>query len=309
MRNQPFLPAIVRMSALALMVGVAACSDGMMTAPEAVDDIMVVTASAKNGKGVGATNTVFEPQRYRQVRIYESGGLTEFGRTNTEPVYRICQLNSFEDMDGNDYVHVDRTDGYRKERINEKDGFIMIQELSGGVTRTTHIGRSTWNAQFWFDDAERGIQTFVESLGQGVVFPVDYEADGTASDPLVAELLFWFDGTLDDEPGSWSLVDGQLVPAEGRPGVDLLNHPLGLIGPNRDFVTEGSVGEAVIRINELLARYEDDLLGAECDANYDFLGFIDGDPTNTAASNLSYFIHDNTITLSKTWPKRRKGLF
>lgn len=312
--------SIVRWGALALILATAACAGDSVTAPEAANDIQAITADAKGGKGAnkGADNVVFEPQRYKQIRVYNSGFLSEFGETNADPVIRQCQLNSYEDRDGNDYVHVDQLENYRKEHVNESHGFVMVQEFDGTAWNVTHIGRANWSGQFWFDAATGGTTTFVNSHARGVVLPVLDAQGNDRADGELDELLFWLneaeEGTADYQPGSWywmssadylglatplqvyvgdPLVDDSvMVGSRNAPHYDLLNDPLGIIPIHPDDNIVGQEARAVDRLSTLMARYEDELHGVECDADY----------TSTK-------VQENEIVFTNQWPKQLNKLF
>ena len=291
MRNQPPLPAIVRLSALALMVGVVACSQDAIIASDAADDLVLVTASAKKGGG-STLDPVFEPQRFESRATSRDGRLLQ------------CQVNSYEDLDGNDFRMVAPDGTYRKEHIQEHNGFVMIVDRSAGHV-VTHLGRTQWQADIWFDETtNRTISG--NSRAQGVVFPVAPGLRGDLGDEvrtMTENVLDWF--TRGEAlPGAWRFdEDGNIedVPRTAGFPVDLLHDPLGIIpiGPSELL---GSVGRAVATINDILAAYAEynggELLeGTDCDAHW----------TGDIASPTG--IRRNTIAFRRTWPKQLNELF
>lgn len=292
-------PGIVRW--LPLVLAAAACSTEVATAPE-LDSSLLVTAAAKGG---GTGEAVFEPSRYIQSRLYGVGELIEYGTPNPSAFWRSCQLNSYEDRDGNDFVVTGTT--YRKEHVNEGDGFVMIlQGPTYGSRRPVAIGRASWAGQMWFNtpyvndpDAD---QVLVRIMSQGVVFPVKYNDDGSFVDREVADLLGWLNQMPPDSvPGAWTQVNGEWIPQKSGVGYDLLNDPLGVIPAHPDPSMVGTVGRAVYRINALLKKYEAELVGTECDADYDLVGYNGYDPL--------YWVKHNDIVFTKTWPNQLKRLF
>jgi len=311
-RSQTLFLGLVRWGALALILGVSACGEDGLTAPEAIDDALIVSAEAKNGRGVGGTNVIYEPQRFRQ----------HFATVDENLQWdyqQVCQLNSFEDLDDNNFVHVDATQSYRKEKVNEADGVIMVKEATKDANgdwqwRVTHIGRASWSAEFWSDSPEVGTGhwTLGVSNAQGVVFEVD------ESDPdKTAELLGWLHED-DLVAGSWDANGrpSRIVGDEG--GWDLLNDPLGpatsflepLPGYPEDLFVGGEA-RAITRINELLAENVDSLRGVTCEAKFDLTGFeYERDAEgNIVKTTPIYWIHHNDIHLDDTWPKQLQKLF
>lgn len=134
--------------------------------------------------GSGATSTAIEPDRIQQIRWYES-----------ESLARQCQLNSFEDLDGNDFVRYDRTGTSFQTRIAERDAFVLIREApaatlddvpghrsiinpDGSLSTdwvVTGVGRASWKSVVWQGlDAEGAAFTIsVNSQAQGVVAPLN----------------------------------------------------------------------------------------------------------------------------------------
>lgn len=280
----------------------AACGSEDPAAPAPVDGSFLTTAMAKGARQEGE---VYEPARFIQTRIYDRGTLPD-GDGGFDAVLRQCLMNSYEDLDGNDYVVVGPAATYHKEHVNEADGFIMLKQKVGrGRLQVTHIGRTTWNAEFWTNSPFLGdpnaTLTSANSLADGVVFEVPRDEDGNVTDPDVAELLEWFNET-DPVPGSWTLVNGVLTPGKPGFGFDLLNDPLGIISLDPDPSRIGMEGRAVARIDALLSRYEDTLLGIECDADYTLSGF-------DLLDRPIYRVKRNDVRLERNWPRALRRLF
>lgn len=284
---------------LPLVVATAACSADLTTAPQSLDSSLLVSSQA--GKKTGfETSNLREPYRYEQ--------LWADGQGNT----KVCQLNSYEDLDGNDFVSFGPDGSYRKEQVNERDGFVMI--IQNG--QITHIGRSTWNGELWFNqpygypvyDPSVEYQISVNSFAQGVTFPLAAVAPG---DPDLADLLYWL-GKSDPVPGAW---DDQGNPLPIRQRIDLLNDPLGIVEnapAGIPGVTNGEEARAVKAINTLLARYSDHLVGVECDADYSMAlpeEFDQIDYNGDGVIRNVFTIRHNEILLGKTWPKELKRFF
>ncbi len=249
-----------------------------------VPDDFLVTAEA--GKKVGqSAKFVYEPQRWEQNR-------------KTLEWHRFCQANSYEDLDGNDFYNLS-PDGisYRKDDVNEKDGFVLIKEENpvGGPRYVTHIGRAVWDGTFWWSGIDGvGTPGTVNSTVAGVVFPTYAETGNMSAE--VAELLWWLDGA-EPEPGSYP-EDGS--PPVNKVGIDLLNEPLGPIPanhPNPQVVhgtSHGGTPRAITRVNKLLAEAEDagTLQGVRC-----------------RDLKQSGVIFQLSIDFEKNWPKSLKKLF
>lgn len=293
------------MAGMLALLALTACGSEDVAAPTAVDPSLLTTSMAKGAKQQGE---VYEPARYIQTRVYGAGTLPDGAGAEAPTMTRQCLLNSYEDLDGNDFVVVDPAGAYHKEHVNEPNGFVMLKQLVGVgfPSEVTHIGRAAWNAEFWTDSPyvgdPNGHVTSANSLAQGVMFEVPRDAAGNVTDPDVAELLEWFNET-EAEPGSWSR-DGTGAFIPGKPGVgyDLLNDPLGIIPLDPDPSKVGTEGRAVARIDELLRRYQDSLTGIECDADYALVGF------DTLGQPI-YSAHFNDIRLEKNWPRELKRYF
>lgn len=118
---------IVRWLPLAMMV--AACSTESATAPDQVDESLLVSALAQSGSGNGrwtngnanlGTFSVSE-QRLWHARYY----LNE--QDPSQPGnYRVCYLNPVENSDGSNWRNGEDRGGHL--HINEPDAFVMIKE-------------------------------------------------------------------------------------------------------------------------------------------------------------------------------------
>lgn len=281
-------PHVTAILALPLMV-LAGCAPDQATAPLVSDDLLI---TAEAGKKMGQTEEyVFEPARWEQSR-------------GTPTDIKYCQVNSFEDLDGNDFMSI-APDGvsYRVEKVNEKDGFVLIKQAPPGTATqqatVTHIGRAEWSAEFWWPSAvpTAGSPSSANTRAQGVVFPLR-DASG-AFYPGASDLLTWFGPKAgDSEPGAYE-DDG--TPVDTNNGVDLLNDPLGPIPINHpDPVAVHGVGHGgeprgVALINQMLAEAEaaGRLTGVDCH------GLV----------NHGVGVIHNEIEFTKTWPKQLKKLF
>lgn len=329
-----YIPRNVGVRSLALgVLMLSACRPDVVSAPDVPDDFLVTSEA---GKRVGQDGgTVSEPSRFIQTRLYPAGALVEFGGTNAQELTRKCYVNSYEDRDGNDFISVDPALGYRNENVTESDGFVMIWERSAAhpIGRVTHIGRSSWSGQFWFDTGvpndPTAHVTSMDSWAQGALVPIAYPSptSTTPSDPDMAELLAWLDAARDGNPayssepavpGSYIWVNAADVPAGATvyavdgdrrmigskpgPGVDLLNDPLGIMTVHPDPEKVGTEGRAVGRLAMLMARYESDLVGVDCRVQATLVGFgVGGVPIYSALKN--------DVVLEKTWPKQLKKTF
>lgn len=278
---------------LVLVVAVA-CTTDIGPTVATTDDTDVVTLE-KGRKGVpGDLAYVFEPQRFEFDRRYLPGTLKEFGEFNTETVHRYCQLNSYEDRDGDDFVEVGPSGTYRKEHLNENDAIVLVGHRP---TRTvTHIGRAIWQADVWYDAQTEGQTLSGGSHAQGVVFPVQGDP---ALQAQVDSVLFWL-----HEAES---IKGAYPNGNMGPGIDLLNDPLGPIPAAPEFqdagFAVGSEARVVAAIDALLGAYEarDGLVGVNCDA--DWVGALDSNPATPIT------IRSLEVILEKTWPHTLKKLF
>lgn len=321
-------PEIVRW--LPLVVALAGCSTDLSTAPDAVDSSLLVTAQAGKKNGF-QTSFVFEPSRYIQRAGWNAGYLKDFkNQPTTTYTYRECFLNTFEDLDGNDFYSVDPGNAYRHELVNEQDGFVMITEFVPGYgVIPTWIGRSTWDASFWFNNPDPNVtyhEISANSKAQGVVFPILRDGPGVEdyADPKVRLLMNWMESYKTEDQAVtdallgtvWSIPEGYENIPELQAGQlwDVLNDYL---GPR---------GRAVALINHLLTQYgaRGQIRGTSCDADYKFVGYdlAANDPSWTGPVDSEGYKLDpngrrlplfsalhNTITFEKTWPKQLNRLF
>jgi len=300
-----------------LAVLAAACSTDLTSVPQGADSSLQVPAQA--GKAVGHDGgSVFEPGRLIQAALWSPGYVRDFNNVpTTEWTSRKCQLNSYEDLDGNDFVSTAPDGSYRHESVTEHEGFVLIDEGThptdpAGAFANRHvayIGRASWTSNAWIDNAS-GDLISINSLAQGVVAPIDL------GDPATAELMNWLNNPETGDPDGYGLGSYRWIPtASYEPwmgpifatdgsnsmvgggqgiGYDLLNDPLGVIPVHPDPDLVGTVGRAVPALSELLeaAGERGELIGVECDWQQN------GDR-----------VKQNKITYSKTWPKRLNRLF
>ena len=313
MRLSRLIPGLVPIAVLAV-----ACTDDLPTNPAAVDSSLLVTAQA--GKAVGQDGgSVFEPGRIIQEAAWAPGFVKDFNKPTSEYTYRACQLNSYEDLDGNDFVSTAPSGAYRHESVKEHDGFVLVYEGSSPSSvaeayaqrHLAYIGRAAWNATVWIDNAS-GDLISMNSLAQGVVAPIDF------GNPDTQELMNWFNNPEAGDAAGWGLGSYRWIsaasyeawmgpifltdPANGTVmvgggqgiGYDLLNDPLGIIPVHPNPALEGTVGRAVSKLDNLLADYEGQgqLIGVECDWQQN-----------------GTWVTENRISYTTTWPKQLNGLF
>ena len=266
--NAPSLKDLVRWAPLAVVV--AACSD--TTAPDAYVDPEIAFAKGGNGGGKGVQSTVIEPDRLVQVRWEEAEGIA-----------RECQINSFEDLDGNDVVRVSSSGTSHEIHVSEHDAFILIREAvaptvgdvpphkhqpdgDGISTRwvVTWVGRATWDETAWQTLPDLGLIS-INSRAQGVLAPVsgDDAVDGAAA--ILAAVA-------PDSPESLKV----------KLADDLAN---ALLGPDDDAV--GLINDALAQ-----ADAEGTLRGVDCTWQQGIRAFI-----------------TNDVSYSSTWPKSLRKLF
>lgn len=260
----------------ALALGLAACSSADPTAPTAQTDAsLLVRADAGKSKGQNG-GTVFEPIRLAQVAYWSAGAIKDYSnQPTTTASARVCELNSLEDLDGNDFVSF-HDDTYTEEQINEKDGIVLVMEgptpdLARRMPTDVYVGRAIWDATIWRQLVPGASSQLISinSNAQGVLAPL--------------------------------MLDGQATSQDAQDLLDLVWHPLQPQNPGYTFDLQltslSPNAEAVQLVNAVLTAAASSesgtlLRGIRCDWQQN-----------------GGWIKSNTITYEKNWPSALNGLF
>ena len=154
------LPALAAMLLLPL---VGSCVE----APTAPSDTLDPVRFARLGGGYPDTKPrALEPFLLGQTRLYED-----------EDLFRQCVVNPYEDLDGDDWVRMDRAGAFEQFFYNEHDAFVLVREAPRTAPNAwvpVAIGRAVWKLNAWYAVGSLPPEwTSIDSRVQGVVAPLD----------------------------------------------------------------------------------------------------------------------------------------
>jgi len=278
-----------------------------------------------------------------QRSLWAPGWVRDFGNVpTTNWTYRTCQLNSYEDLDGNDFVSVDPKGTYSKQNINEPDGFVLIYEYESPLpfneayaranATPRYIGRTAWNASIWLDRPtanDPGAHFLsMNSLAQGVVLDIDLarnSPDASVRD-AIERLMNWLNNPEtpgSDAYGPYGLGSYGWIPSSSYS--EAVHGPTYRV--DADSVMVGSTqGIGYDLLNDPLGiipvHPDPDLQGQIGRAvpvlnqllnhflRQEMLMGVECDWQQSGDAALgNLWVKENQITYSKTWPKQLNRLF